>query len=553
MKLLDCTKVRIVLVGFVAAIVLGGGSTNAEIIMSEPTNLGPVINDAYDVQNSDFSQDGLQLYFAVWSRPDGFGSGDIYMAERETLNSPWKEPVNLGPNVNSSACEVEPSISSDGLELYFASWDDWYIRVCKRLSKDDPWSSPVKVGPPIGSGAYGPDISADGLSLYFASSLGGGYGGDDIWMVTRATTNDDWGEPVNLGPNVNNSADQFGASISNDSLMLVFSQGLQSIWATSRKSIDDDWGPAMRLEISGTGDFFSPTLSPDGSTLYFQAVNAWGGYGKNDFWQVKFIPIVDFNGDGIVDADDMCIMVDHWGENYSLCDIGPSPLGDGIVDVQDLIVLAEHLFEEVFSIELIGYWKLDETEGDITYNSTSDNHGLISGNPTWQPDSGQVAGAIKFDGVDDYISTDFVLNPADGYFSVFAWIKGGDPGQVILSQTGGANWLSVDPLEGKLMTELVPPTTRSPSPPMVSDFVITDGKWHHVGIVVTAYGIRNLYADGIRVAFDIQTNNLPSSNGGLYFGTGNNLDSGTFFSGMIDDVRIYNKALSPIEIAALVH
>ena len=309
----------------------------------------------------------------------------------------------------------------------------------------------------------------------------------------------------------------------------------------------------MRLGISGTGNFFSPTLSPDGSTLYFQAENAWGGYGKNDFWQVKFIPIVDFNGDGIVDADDMCIMVDHWGENYSLCDIGPSPLGDGIVDVQDLIVLAEHLFEEVFPIELIGYWKLDETEGDITYNSTSDNHGLISGNPTWQPDSGQVAGAIKFDGVDDYISTDFVLNPADGYFSVFAWIKGGDPGQVILSQTGGANWLSVDPLEGKLMTELVPPTTRSPSPPMVSDFVITDGKWHHVGIVVTAYGIRNLYADGIRVAFDIQTNNLPSSNGGLYFGTGNNLDSGTFFSGLIDDVRIYNKALSPIEIAALVH
>jgi hypothetical protein len=36
----------------------------------------------------------------------------------------------------------------------------------------------------------------------------------------------------------------------------------------------------------------------------------------------------------------------HWGENYPLCDIGPTPLGDGIVDLQDLIVLAEHLFEE---------------------------------------------------------------------------------------------------------------------------------------------------------------------------------------------------------------
>jgi len=52
------------------------------------------------------------------------------------------------------------------------------------------------------------------------------------------------------------------------------------------------------------------------------------------------------NGDGIVNVADMCVMVDHWGENYSLCDIGPMPWGDGIVDVQDLIVLAEHLFEE---------------------------------------------------------------------------------------------------------------------------------------------------------------------------------------------------------------
>ncbi len=56
---------------------------------------------------------------------------------------------------------------------------------------------------------------------------------------------------------------------------------------------------------------------------------------------------VDLNGDGIVDAADMCIIVDHWGEDYSLCDIGPMPWGDGVVDVQDLIVLAEHLFEEV--------------------------------------------------------------------------------------------------------------------------------------------------------------------------------------------------------------
>jgi len=71
--------------------------------------------------------------------------------------------------------------------------------------------------------------------------------------------------------------------------------------------------------------------------------------------------VVDFNGDGIVDSTDLCILVDHWGENYPLCDIGPTPFGDGIVDVQDLIILAEHLFEEVSDPTLIAHWPLDET------------------------------------------------------------------------------------------------------------------------------------------------------------------------------------------------
>jgi len=63
------------------------------------------------------------------------------------------------------------------------------------------------------------------------------------------------------------------------------------------------------------------------------------------------MPIVDFNGDGIVDAADVCIMIDHWHTDYPLCDIAPTPFGDGIVDILDLIVLAEHLFEEFPPVE----------------------------------------------------------------------------------------------------------------------------------------------------------------------------------------------------------
>ena len=269
-------------------------------------------------------------------------------------------------------------------------------------------------------------------------------------------------------------------------------------------------------------------------------------------------PVVDFNGDGIVDGADICMMIEYWHTDEPFYDIAPPPSGDGIVDVQDLILLSEHLFEEIFPRELIGYWKLDEAEGNIAHNSIVDNHGIPSGNPTWQPDSGQVAGTLEFDGIDDYVETGFVLNPTDGTFSVFAWIKGGAPGQVIISQTDGIDgigtgetWLGMDALGGNLMTGLRPPDGRSPTPPMVSDFVITDDQWHHVGIVIAEHGVRNLYADGMRVASDTKGVVLPSSNGGLYFGTGKTLDAATFFSGLIDDIRIYDVALSAEEIEAL--
>jgi hypothetical protein len=116
---------------------------------------------------------------------------------------------------------------------------------------------------------------------------------------------------------------------------------------TTRATIEDEWSvPTVLPEpINTAGDDAAVTLSLDGSILYF-ASNRPGGLGGWDQWQVPILPIVDLNDDGIVDAADMCIVVDHWGEDYSLCDIGPTPFGDGIVDVEDLIVLADHLFEE---------------------------------------------------------------------------------------------------------------------------------------------------------------------------------------------------------------
>jgi hypothetical protein len=81
--------------------------------------------------------------------------------------------------------------------------------------------------------------------------------------------------------------------------------------------------------------------------------------------------------------------------------------------------------------------------------------------------------------------------------------------------------------------------------------VITDGQWHHTGFVWDG-SIRALYVDGIEVAKDTEPQtSLESSYGGLYVGAGRYFEVGTFFSGLIDDVRIYNQALSAEEIEAL--
>jgi hypothetical protein len=275
-----------------------------------------------------------------------------------------------------------------------------------------------------------------------------------------------------------------------------------------------------------------PFLTPDQKTLYY-------GMGDWDVYEVPIVPILDFNGDGIVDVKDIVIITEHWGEDYPLCDIGPMPWGDGIVDIQDLVVLTEYI--EPIDRTLIAHWALDEAEGIVAGDSVGNNDGYVMGDPIWVPDGGQVDGAIYLDGIDDVIIAGPVLNPSHRPFSVFAWIMCVAPGQAVISQQGGANWLSTDPLEGYLMTEVKGPG-RSSSP-LLSETVITDGLWHRIGFVWDGLH-RTLYVDDVAVAEDTQ-NSLVNSDNGLYIGTSKNMEPGTYFSGMIDDVRVYNRAVRP--------
>ena len=124
----------------------------------------------------------------------------------------WSEPVWLGPVVNSSARDWKPSLSPHGLSLYFHSnrggglggFDIW---VSQRARPNCPWQAPVDLGPPVNTPLDDGDanFTPDGHVLFFSSTGRGGAGAGDIFMARRAHTNDDfaWGEPVNLGPDVN--------------------------------------------------------------------------------------------------------------------------------------------------------------------------------------------------------------------------------------------------------------------------------------------------------------------------------------------------------------
>jgi len=155
---------------------LGTPPAYADFTFGEPVKLEsgiPVIDPLYGSPYC-FSYDGLEMY-VVSDRPGGYGDYDILVSRRTTIDSNWGPLENLGPAINT------PNVD----------------------------------GPP--------SISGDGLTLYFQDERSGGYGESDIWMTTRPTKDDLWGQPINLGPKVNSPSYDNCPWISPDNLELYFS------------------------------------------------------------------------------------------------------------------------------------------------------------------------------------------------------------------------------------------------------------------------------------------------------------------------------------------
>jgi hypothetical protein len=542
------------LVVFVAAIVLGGsGSASADFTFGEPTKVGPPINSTFTDATPCISADGVTLYFTS-NRPGGCGSLDLWVAKRDSIDQSWSDPENLGKSINTSAAEGFPSISSDGLSLYYASdrpggsggGDIW---MATRSSIEANWSEPINLGPNINSpnDELACCISPDNTELFICSTRPGGMGSSDLYVARRDTIDQQWSALVNLGPVVNGSAADGGMCLSSDNLTLFIHSdrpggygGGSDLYWTVRESKDAIWSEPINLGsiVNTSARELRPSLTSDARMLYF------GGFYYDlgsDIWQVSIDPIVDFNGDGYVDTVDLVMMIENWNTNESLYDIGPLPWGDGVVDREDLEVLMGYWGQEIDNPTLIAHWALDETQDITAHDSAGENDGTLYGEPLWQPGGGVMKGALQLDGINDYMSTPFILNPASGKFSVFAWVKGGAPGQAILSQQAGANWLLSDPTTGALSVELKSGGRSAKA--LYSDAIITDGIWHRVGFAWDGRN-RSLYVDDMLVGEDTQQG-LAACYGGLQIGCGKDMAAGTFWSGLIDDVRIYNRVVKP--------
>ena len=291
-------------------------TAHVDFTFGKPVNLGPTIN--HGGSNQAFpclSANGRELYFCRAVLGTLY---DILVTRRATVDSEWGVPVPLGPAVNTSEHEWGLSISADGMSLYFTYGGDPEARlyVTKRKTTDDDWEPPASIGGAVGTEiAVCPCISADDLELYFVSGRLKGYGDYDLWVTTRATVNDDWGTPVNLGAAINSPYLECDPVISADGLSLFFSstrpggRSVQDIYVSRRATRKDPWGPAMNPGPTLNSAFGQRpgSISSDGSMLYFFC--SWpDGCGSRDIWRVPILRIVDMSGEEEAPTTDPSIL-----------------------------------------------------------------------------------------------------------------------------------------------------------------------------------------------------------------------------------------------------
>jgi len=210
----------------------------------------------------------------------------------------------------------------------------------------------------------------------------------------------------------------------------------------------------------------------------------------------------------------------------------------------------------------VGYWKFDEGFGDAAYDSSPQgNDGDLAGAcpgaatcPTWT-NSGKFGKALSFDGDDDYINAgnDSSLIFENG-MSISAWLKPNlsvDPNSGHIIRRNGNSisngWYLFRQSTGTFQLQLLDHNAANTSTLGTVDYIIPAGEWIHL-VVLTDRNTMKIYIDGtLNVSTDDLTSDpLGSASADAIIGAYNG--NANFFNGSIDEVKIYNYALTEDEV-----
>jgi len=183
---------------------------------------------------------------------------------------------------------------------------------------------------------------------------------------------------------------------------------------------------------------------------------------------------------------------------------------------------------------LAAHWTLDEGEGTSAADSSGNgNTAFFAGDPTWT--LGLVGNGVEFDGSGEYIS---ISTPVylEGDWSFATWVNAADVGSVSMLAGGATTSLQLEQLQDSGRVGF----SENGVADHVFDYSAPIGQWVHLAFVKTDSEM-SLYADG----------SLVSTNPNVIALDVATLGGGDALAGILDDVRVYDGALSPEAIAAL--
>jgi hypothetical protein len=267
------------------------------------------------------SYDGRDFYFSSNSGR-GVLVNDLYVAHRDSKGSRFGTPVPLD-SLNTDRIERDPTISSDGLTLYYLAGDvadnanfSGEIWTATRTSRDQPFGNPTLLfAPPPGWGYYRPSVSSDGRSLYlqFEDLL---RWSSDVYVARRESEAQPWGEPETVKELTDPNRWQGRPFISADNLTLFFydsgfngsltnQRGNGDLGMLVRPSVNTPWSAPVNLgnTINSVNDYEDISmLSADGQTFYFSRYyfSAPDWWNSAEILQASVLPFdaVDVNGSG---------------------------------------------------------------------------------------------------------------------------------------------------------------------------------------------------------------------------------------------------------------